>query len=83
MEAIVEHVSYSTRKEIDEVMLADSLRKVKDTATFQKSCCLPRTFFNSDINHPIKSESSRGLVKAFEVIQCRIISKTDEAGKNY
>lgn len=64
-------------------MLADSLRKVKDTGTFQKSYCLPRTFFNSDINHLIKSESSRGLVNAFEVIRCKIISKADEVGKNY
>lgn len=64
-------------------MLADRLGEVKDTGTFQKSYCLSRTFFNSDINHLIKSESSRGLVNAFYVIGSKIISKTDEVGKNY
>lgn len=68
---------------IDEVMLADRLRKVKGTGTFQKSYCLSKTFFNSDINHLIKPKSSRGLVNAFYVIGCKIISKTDEVGKNY
>lgn len=66
---------------IDEVMLADRLRKVKGTGTFQKSYCLSKTFFNSDINHLIKPKSSRGLVNAFYVIGCKIISKTDEVGK--